>query len=63
MMRQAGQRFIVMIIPHRGGAITMADLALEQSQRPEIRTLAQSIKDSQTAEIKQMQQWHQDWYE
>jgi uncharacterized protein (DUF305 family) len=30
--------------------------------RPEIHELAQSIIDSQTAEINQMQQWYQDWY-
>ncbi|MBE9142384.1 DUF305 domain-containing protein [Planktothrix mougeotii] len=62
MMGQPDQHFIVMMIPHHQGAITMADLALQRSQHPEIRTLAQSIKDSQTREIEKMATWYRQWY-
>jgi uncharacterized protein (DUF305 family) len=62
MMRQPDQHFIVMMIPHHEGAIAMADLALERSQRPEIRALAASIKTTQSREIEQMQAWYQQWY-
>lgn len=62
MMGQSDQHFIVMMIPHHEGAISMADLALQRAQRPEIRTLAQSIKDTQSREIQQMQTWYRQWY-
>jgi uncharacterized protein (DUF305 family) len=44
--RSADAHFIVMMIPHHEGAIAMADLALERSRRPEIRTLAERIRTS-----------------
>ncbi|MDX2271044.1 MAG: DUF305 domain-containing protein [Cyanobacteriota bacterium] len=62
MMNYPEQHFIVMMIPHHQGAIAMADLALERSQRPEVRALAESIKKTQTQEIEQMQSWYRQWY-
>lgn len=62
MMAQPDQHFIVMMIPHHEGAIAMADLALQRSQRTEIRTLAQSIKETQSREIQQMRTWYRQWY-
>ena len=56
------QRFLVAMISHHQGAIGMADMALEQSERPEIRTLAEAIIAAQTAEIEQMRAWLADWY-
>ncbi|MBE9191535.1 DUF305 domain-containing protein [Gloeocapsopsis crepidinum LEGE 06123] len=55
-------RLINAMIPHHEGAVVMAQDALEKSQRPEIRNLAQEIINSQEAEIEQMQQWQQAWY-
>ncbi len=55
-------RFINAMIPHHESAVTMAKDALAKSTRPEIKKLAQDIISSQQAEIKQMQQWKQDWY-
>jgi uncharacterized protein (DUF305 family) len=55
-------RFIEAMIPHHEGAIEMAKQALEKSDRPEIKTLAQNIMDSQQQEIDQMKQWKQEWY-
>nr|WP_228058774.1 DUF305 domain-containing protein [Nostoc sp. LEGE 06077] len=55
-------RFINAMIPHHESAITMAKDALSKSQRPEIKKLAQSIIDSQQAEINQMKQWRKIWY-
>ena len=52
-------RFITAMIPHHEGAIAMAEEALQKSQRPEIKQLAQDIIQSQQAEIAQMQQWQQ----
>jgi uncharacterized protein (DUF305 family) len=40
----------------------MAQEALEKSNRPEVKQLAQTIIDAQQPEIQQMQQWKQQWY-
>ena len=61
-MQPADQRFIVMMIPHHDGAIAMAELALERSNRPEIRALAEQIRSSQTAENAQMRRWYRQWF-
>jgi uncharacterized protein (DUF305 family) len=55
-------RFINAMIPHHVGAVEMAQEALEKSDRPEIRELAQAIIDAQEQEIEQMEQWRQEWY-
>lgn len=55
--------FIQQMIPHHQMGVMMASMVLNSTQRPEIRKLAQSIINSQTAEINQMQQWYQTWYQ
>ena len=55
-------RFINAMMPHHQGAVVMAKEALEKSDRPEIKKLAQDIISSQTQEIAQMQQWKKAWY-
>lgn len=55
-------RFINMMIPHHEGAVEMANQASENSDRPEIKTLAQDIVASQQQEIDEMTQWRKDWY-
>lgn len=55
-------RFIDAMIMHHEGAITMAEAALERSERDEIRQLAQAIIAEQEREIAQMQEWRQAWY-
>ena len=59
---QTDRHFIEMMIPHHEGAVQMADLALKLSKRPEIRKLAESIKNDQTREIGQMKSWYKQWY-
>jgi uncharacterized protein (DUF305 family) len=54
--------FIERMIPHHDDAIAMADLALERSERPEIRELAEDIRRTQTAENAQMRAWYREWY-
>ncbi len=56
------QRFITAMISHHEGAIEMADMALEQAEREEIRMLAEAIIAAQEAEIEQMQGWLEEWY-
>ena len=48
---------------HHEGAITMAQDALGKSKRPEIKQLAQNIIKAQSAELKQLKQWRQVWYQ
>lgn len=62
LMGNMDEHFIDQMIPHHKDAITMAEIALEKSQRPEIRNLAQDIIRTQTAEIEQMNKWKQDWF-
>lgn len=56
-------RFINAMSAHHEGAITMAQDALSKSKRPEIKQLAQNIIKAQEAELKQMKQWRQAWYQ
>jgi uncharacterized protein (DUF305 family) len=56
------QRFLEAMISHHQGAIDMAEMALEQAEHEEIRTLAASILEVQSVEIKQMRGWLQEWY-
>ncbi|MBZ8181097.1 MAG: DUF305 domain-containing protein [Oscillatoria sp. PMC 1051.18] len=54
--------FIEQMIPHQKMAVMMAGMVLD-SNRPEIRNLAQSILQEESAEIEQMRQWYQSWYQ
>lgn len=51
--------FATMMIDHHKGAIQMAELALERTQREEIRQLAEEIKEAQLREIGIMEQYVQ----
>ncbi|NUN66772.1 DUF305 domain-containing protein (plasmid) [Pseudanabaena biceps] len=59
---QVDQHFIEMMIPHHQDAIAMADLALTRSQRPEVKKMAEAIKQDQTREIQEMRTWYKQWY-
>ena len=56
------QRFLEAMIQHHQGAIQMAEMALEQAEHEEIRSLAEDIITAQSAEIEQMQAWLAEWY-
>ncbi len=62
MSRNMDQHFIVQMIPHHEGAISMAEIALERSKRPEILFLANGIIDAQQREIDDMRSWYQAWF-
>jgi uncharacterized protein (DUF305 family) len=62
MQQNIDAHFIEQMIPHHEGAIDMAKVALERSQRAEVRSLANDIISAQTEEISQMQRWYQDWF-
>lgn len=56
------KNFIEQMIPHHESAIAMAKLAQQKSNRSEIKTLADNIITSQTAEINKMRSWYKQWY-
>lgn len=56
------RHFIEQMIPHHEGAIAMAELALERSERPEIRSLANSIVEDQSRENALMRTWYREWF-
>jgi len=53
--------FIGQMIPHHKMAVMMAGMVLD-SNRPEIRTLAKNIIQTESTEIDRMQQWNQAWF-
>jgi uncharacterized protein (DUF305 family) len=55
-------QFIDSMIEHHEGAIAMANQALQEASRPELKTLAQAIVTAQEAEVKQLQDWRTSWY-
>jgi len=54
--------FIDAMIPHHQSAIEMAQVALEKSDNPQIKELAENIVSAQQKEIEQMKQWREEWY-
>jgi uncharacterized protein (DUF305 family) len=49
--------FAKMMIPHHQQAIEMSDMALTTSTNPQIRALAQQIRDAQAPEVEEMKMW------
>ncbi len=56
------RRFIDAMVLHHEGAIAMAEAAVQNSQRNEVKELAQKIISAQAGEIAQMKSWRQTWY-
>ena len=53
-------KFLQMMIPHHQQAIDISNLAMKNSQDPELLELAKIIARDQAAEIKQMKAWLKD---
>jgi hypothetical protein len=54
--------FIDSMILHHEGAITMAQQALTEAERPEIKQLAEAIITAQEREITQIREWRTAWF-
>lgn len=55
--------FMEMMIRHHPRAIREAGIALRRAYHPELLALAESILETQSAEIAQMRTWLCDWYD
>jgi uncharacterized protein (DUF305 family) len=55
-------QFIDQMTMHHEGAIMSSKHMISDSERPELRQLAASIRQSQSEQIKQMQAWREKWY-
>lgn len=51
------EAYIAKMIEHHRGAVAMAEVALAESTDPDIRRMAQAVKDGQTREIAEMRAW------
>lgn len=56
------QRFLDQMIMHHQGALMSSQMMIADSQRPELRDLAQRIITAQQREIDQMRTWRDTWY-
>lgn len=55
-------QFIDQMTMHHQGAIVSARNMIADSPRPDMRALANAIITDQTAQVRQMQAWRQQWY-
>jgi uncharacterized protein (DUF305 family) len=63
MMVKSEQEFVATMIPHHEEAITAAREVLARGgTTPEVKKLATAIIDTQTIEVAQLKDWHQNWY-
>jgi uncharacterized protein (DUF305 family) len=62
-MPMSEREFMEMMVAHHGSAVAMARMALERSQRPQIRRLARQIVAAQEDEIARMRSWYQRWFD
>lgn len=54
--------FIEAMVPHHQMGIRMSQMVGSTTSRPELRELAESIIESQSAEVDRMQEWYDEWY-
>jgi uncharacterized protein (DUF305 family) len=54
--------FIDAMIPHHESVISMANVALTESENPKIQEIAAAILDAQEREIEQMRTWRDEWH-
>lgn len=54
--------FIEQMVPHHRMGVMMASMALNNTQKPKLRELQQSMIRVQSDEIRQMEGWYRDWY-
>ncbi|MEZ5292067.1 MAG: DUF305 domain-containing protein [Vicinamibacterales bacterium] len=55
-------KFMTNMIDHHQMAVMMAEMCIAKAIHAELRSLCESIRTAQMAEIEEMQAWLQDWY-
>lgn len=60
--RPFDKAFIDAMTPHHESTIEMANVALEESEDPEVRGIAENIVSGQERELSRMRQWREEWY-
>lgn len=60
--RPFDRAFIDAMMPHHRSAIAMAEVALKESDNPQVKGIARDIVDAQRREIAQMERWREQWY-
>jgi uncharacterized protein (DUF305 family) len=55
-------QFIEEMTVHHQMAIMSSERMISDSERPELRQLAENIQESQSEQIDQMQRWRDEWY-
>lgn len=55
-------KFMTDMIDHHQMAVMMAEMCVAKAIHPELRSLCESIRTTQMAEIAEMQAWLQEWY-
>ena len=55
-------QFIDEMTMHHEGAIMSSEHMISDAERPELRQLAENIRQSQSEQIQQMQEWRGEWY-
>ncbi|MBA2441412.1 MAG: DUF305 domain-containing protein [Rubrobacter sp.] len=56
------RQYIDQMVMHHEGAIVSSQHMISDSERPELRQLAEDITESQSEQIELMQGWREDWY-
>ena len=54
--------FILNMIPHHQEAVDSSEILLSKTTNTELKTFLQNVITQQSAEIKQMRTWSQDWF-
>ncbi len=62
MKEDADSTFIEQMVPHHEGSMFMADIALTKSEHQEIKELASQIKNHDTEELIQMDEFYKETY-
>jgi uncharacterized protein (DUF305 family) len=59
---KAERAFLTEMVGHHAMAVDMAEMAMMRATHPELKTLAENIISTQTAEMDKMQSWLKRWY-
>ena len=59
---EADRSFIDGMVPHHGMAVMSADMALDRSNRQQLRDMAAMMREDQQEEIALLTSWKQSWF-